>query len=347
MEEVKHPGLHLKSEIDKLGMSVNEFSFRTLIPLKTLNKIISGDANFDSEIAKKISMFFDNKIETWMNMQTRYDEYLIEKELDKNMNEEVEIVKLLEKDFLKKVLDKETNINVKAEVVKDLRVKFMVNSLLLLKNDLYKLYKPEDEVDEKELILKNAFISYSIYLTNHKRSKDFDYKNNTELIQGLKKLTFEDHKNQIAKFKDILKKYGITLVITPFIKDSNIGSFIKYMPSENGVIMSISDKYSDAYLFIYHILLGLAHTYKINKNVFNIISYKEKADSYAIKYANDAFIDSDEYDYFVHIHDFQSKAVDIFSKKMNVAKYIVVGRLRMDKLIKQADLKKENKEYKF
>ena len=37
--EVKHPGIYLESEIVKLGISNNEFSTRTMIPLKTLNKI--------------------------------------------------------------------------------------------------------------------------------------------------------------------------------------------------------------------------------------------------------------------------------------------------------------------
>ena len=346
--EVKHPGIHLENEINKLGMSVNEFSVRTMIPLKTLNKIIKGESNITVDIAKKISTFFNTDIVHWMNLQTKYDEYLIDVENHKNINKEIEVLKYFDKDFLKKVIDKSINLNDKESVVYDLRKKLMVNNLELLKTDdifnIYKetVFKPE----EKIMVLQNAFISYAYSITNHNRGKNYDYTDNTNIVEGLKKLTLND-KNQYQNIKDFLKKKGINIAIVPFIKDSNIVTFVRFLPGENSVIIGINDKLSDAYLFLFNLLAELSYTYRIHKNLFKIIYADQVLDDYAKRFANLTLIDSDEYDYFIQIHDFSAKAVDLFCKKINVAKYIVVGRLRQDKMIKKADLTKENKEYKL
>ena len=346
--EVKHPGIYLESEIVKLGISNNEFSTRTMIPLKTLNKIIKGEANITVDIAKKISMFFNTDITKWMDLQTKYDEYLINVENYKNISKEIEVVKYFDKDFLKKVVDKSINLNDKESVVYDLRLKLMVNSLELLKtDDLFNIYKDTAfKPEEKTMVLQNAFISYAYTITNYKRGHNYDYKENTNIVEGLKKLTLVE-KNQYNNIIEFLKNNGINVAVTPYIKDANITSFVRFLPEENSVIIGINDKTNDAYTFLYNILVELSYTYRIHKNLFKIVYANEPLDDYAKRFANLTVIDGGQYDFFVSIHDFSSKALDIFCKKFNIAKYIVVGRLRQDKLIKQADLKKENREYKF
>ena len=270
--EVKHPGVHLEEEINKLGISVNEFSTRTLIPLKTLNKIIKGEANLTVDIAKKISMFFNTDVVNWMNLQTKYEEYLIDVENHKNINKEIEVLKYFDKDFLKKVVDKSISLTDKESIVYDLRKKLMVNSLELLKtDDLFNIYKETAfKPEEKIMVLQNAFISYAYHLTNYKRGYNYDYKENTNIVEGLKKLTLVE-KNQYQNIIEFLKKNGINIAVVPYIKDSNITSFVRFLPGENSVIIGINDKSNDAYLFLYNILVELSYTYRIHKNLFKIV----------------------------------------------------------------------------
>jgi len=346
--EVKHPGVFLEEEINKLGISINEFSTRTLIPLKTLNKLIKGEANLNVDVAKKIASFFNTDVVNWMNLQTRYEEYLIDIENYKNIHKEIEVLKYFDKDFLKKVVDKSISLTDKENVVYDLRKKLMVNSLELLKSDdLFNIYKDTAfKPEEKIMVLQNAFISYAYSITNYKRGHNYDYKENTNIVDGLKKLTLVE-KNQYQNIIELLKNNGINVAVVPYIKDSNIASFVRFLPRENSVIIGINDKTNDAYLFLYNILVELSYTYRIHKNLFKIVYANEPLDDYAKRFANFTIIDGGQYDFFVSIHDFSAKSLEIFCKKFNIAKYIVVGRLRQDKLIKQADLKKENKEYKF
>ena len=125
---VKHPGIIIKDEMVKFKMSQAEFSIRTTIPTRTLTKLFDGEINLTSDIAKKLAMFFNKPIEDVMNLQTLYDEYLIDKAILKNIDAEYEITKVFDKDFIKEVANMKPNANMKVELVEKLRNVFMVNS---------------------------------------------------------------------------------------------------------------------------------------------------------------------------------------------------------------------------
>ena len=197
IEEVKHPGVHLEEEIAKLGMSLNEFSTRTLIPLKTLNKLIKRECNLTVDVAKKISMFFGVAIEDWMNLQTKYDEYLIDVENHKNINLEIEVVKYFEKDFLKKVVDSKINLNDKESVVYDLEnilsqkaTDTMLDNLTAsFKKNKFMEYLPEevrgslkmDLIFDKEALL-DATLDKSLYFigSSQFRKRVFRFREESE-----------------------------------------------------------------------------------------------------------------------------------------------------------------------
>lgn len=348
MEKVKHPGIIIKDEMEKFKMNQNEFAIRTTIPTKTLTKLFNGEINLTTDLAKKLAMFFNKPIENVMNLQTKYDEYLIDKEILKNIDAEYEIAKLFDKDFIKEVSNMKMNANQKQEIVERLRNVFMVNSLEILKDiNLYglnKIYK-DKEFSEKEIILHNAYISYAMYQSRFAKSFSFDYKNNTALIDELKKITFET-KNQLYCLMEKLNKYGIKLVLMPYLKDLKITSFIKLSPDDNSVVLGVSTNSLDAYDIWYKVHAELAYTYKIHTRLLSI-TYDEKYDDYVKKFATCTLMNPDAYDYFVSLHDFDSKALDIFCKKNNVAKFIIAGKLKKDKLVPKKGLPKESITYKI
>lgn len=345
---VKHPGIIIKDEMEKFKMSQAEFSIRTSIPSKTLTKLFDGEINLTSDIAKKLAMFFNKPIEDVMNLQTLYDEYLIDKAILKNIDNEYEIAKAFDKDFIKEVINMKLNANAKIEIVEKLRNVFMVNSLEILKDiNLYglnKIYK-DREFAEKEIILHNAYISYAMYQSRFAKSFTFDYKNNTALIDDLKKVTFET-KNQLYNLMETLNKYGVKLVLMPYLKELKITSFIKLSQEDNSVVLGVSTDTLDAYAIWYKIHAELAYTYKIHTKLLSI-TYDEKYDEYANKFATCTLINPQAYDYFIQLHDFESKAIDIFSKKINTAKFIIVGKLKKDKLVPKKGLPKETITYKI
>ena len=348
MEKVKHPGLIIKDEIEKLKMNQNEFCIRTTIPNRTLTRLFNGEINLTTDVAKKLSMFFNKPVENIMNLQTKYDEYLIEKEIAKNIDKEYEITKLFDKDFLKAICDKKTTGTNKTELVESLRKQFMVNNLEILKDiNLYGLNKifKDREFSEEEIILHNAYISYAMHLSRFAKTHEFNSSNNTAMIEELNKLTFEP-KNQLYNLIEKLNKYGVKLVLIPNLKGLKITSFVKLSPEENCVVIGINTSNLDAYDVWYRIHAEFAYTYKIHSKLLSI-TYDNKFDEYANKFATCTLLNPNAYDYFVSLHDFESKAVDIFSKKVNTAKFIIVGKLKKDKLIPKKALPKETITYKI
>ena len=348
MEKVKHPGIIIKEELDRIKMSQVEFSIRTSIPNKTLTKLFNSEINLTSDVAKKLSMFFNKPIEDFMNLQTKYDEYLIDKEIMNNIEKEYEITKLFNKDFLKEICNKKIGANNKVEFVETLRNLFMVNSLEILKDinlfNLNKVFK-DREFSEEEIILHNAYISYALYLAKFNKTFEFDNKNITPMIDELKKITLEP-KNQLYNLLEKLNKYGIKLILLPNLKDLKITSFTRFNPVDNNVVIGISLTSLDAFEIWYRLHVEISHTYKIHSKLLSI-TYDDKTDDATKKFADCTLINTDAYDYFVSLHDFDSKAVDIFSKKINTAKFIIAGKLKKDKLIPKKALPKETITYKI
>ena len=54
MEKVLHPGIIIKDEMEKMKMSLNEFSIRTMIPTRTLTKLFSCEINLTTLSISKI-----------------------------------------------------------------------------------------------------------------------------------------------------------------------------------------------------------------------------------------------------------------------------------------------------
>ena len=348
MEKVKHPGIIIKDEMDKMKMNQNEFSIRTTIPTRTLTKLFDGEINLTTDIAKKLAMFFNKPIENVMNLQTKYDEYLIDKEILKNIDNEFEIVKMFDNNYIKEISNIKPIANNKVEVVERLRNLFMVNSLEILKDvnllGLNKIFK-EREFSEKEIVLHNAFISYAMYLSRFQKSFSFDYKNNTAMIEELKKITFEP-KNQLYSLMEKLNKYGVKLILVPYSKELKITSFVKLSPEDNSVVLAVSTDSLDAYDVWFRVHAEIAYTYKLHTRLLSI-TYGDKYDDYTNKFAICTLMNPNAYDYFVSLHDFDSKALDIFCKKNNVAKFIIAGKLKKDKLVPKKALPKESITYKI
>lgn len=77
LREMYHPGSYIADAIEALGITQSEFAARVGLSVKTISQLISGDINITFEIANKFSKFFYTSIELWLNLQTKYDLYLL------------------------------------------------------------------------------------------------------------------------------------------------------------------------------------------------------------------------------------------------------------------------------
>jgi len=80
MHNPPHPGEVLKQLcLEPLQLSVTEAAKALGVSRKTLSAILNGRAGISPEMAMRLSIAFDTSAESWLNQQTQYDLWQIER----------------------------------------------------------------------------------------------------------------------------------------------------------------------------------------------------------------------------------------------------------------------------
>ncbi|MFH1954267.1 MAG: HigA family addiction module antitoxin [Pseudomonadota bacterium] len=85
-----HPGRILKREMMARGLSANKLSLALRVPSGRITQILNGKRGISAESALRLSRYFGNSARFWMNLQTRYELAVIEREIGSKVNAEVE-----------------------------------------------------------------------------------------------------------------------------------------------------------------------------------------------------------------------------------------------------------------
>ena len=80
-----HLGMYIKETLEAMEMTAREFSARTGIYERTLSAIINGNEDITFDIAYKLSLYFDNSVNYWTNLQKQYNLYTYEIESEKEL----------------------------------------------------------------------------------------------------------------------------------------------------------------------------------------------------------------------------------------------------------------------
>jgi len=71
---VEHPGIILQEEfLDEMVISQYALAKATGTPKTRINAIVSGDRSITPDTALRLSLFFGNSAEFWLNLQKQYD----------------------------------------------------------------------------------------------------------------------------------------------------------------------------------------------------------------------------------------------------------------------------------
>lgn len=337
---VSHPGIYLLDAIEALGMTQYEFARRVDILPKTITKLINGEANITFEIANNLSLFFGTGVEVWMNLQTRYNLYIKEKELEENQEKEWEIVKLFDKEFLSQICKIEFDKLNHSQIIAEMKRCFMVTSLQNLKTpDLFSFCKTSivKDTTEKQIILRNAWISYAMYLSKNIVCKEYSKTELLNIIPKLRGLTIE----KPAVFEPILRQYlsqaGIKFVELPYLKGSNISGVTRWLPSEKAILVAINDCGKNADRIWFSIFHELGHAFQNHRRHLTISLEKnniiDKDEIEASQFAENHLIPLEQYRVFISKNDFSIEAIKCFAESIGIADFIVIGRLKKDKLI--------------
>jgi len=84
-----HPGRILKREILARNLSANRLSLELRVPSGRITNILNGKRGISAETALRLSRYFGNSAQFWINLQSRYDLAVAEEIIGAKIDAEV------------------------------------------------------------------------------------------------------------------------------------------------------------------------------------------------------------------------------------------------------------------
>lgn len=84
-----HPGRILKRELAARGLSANKLALALRVPSGRITGILNGKRGITAETALRLAHYFGNNAQFWMNLQSRYDLAVAEREIGHRIKAEV------------------------------------------------------------------------------------------------------------------------------------------------------------------------------------------------------------------------------------------------------------------
>ena len=84
-----HPGYYILQEIKKKWWTQKEFSYLLWKKISEVNELINGKRNITVQWDILLSIIFEEPEKKWINMQMKYDYYLIKSRMDQKKLQDI------------------------------------------------------------------------------------------------------------------------------------------------------------------------------------------------------------------------------------------------------------------
>lgn len=335
-----HPGSYIKDTIEELGISQHEFATRVGVTEKYLSTLINGEARISFEFASKLSKMLGTGLNVWLNLQTNYD--LVQSELEelKEFEKEVEILKSIDSKFLlsRAIFEPKDPIETK---IQKLRQALPIASLCNLRNqDIYAFHRITNlsSDDNSWIINSNVWLSLALNEAKKVSVPAFDEKKLIGSIPLIREMTLHSIDNTYEPLKSVLSSCGVNLVLLPYLKNSRINGFVRWISESDHVVIGLNGKgrYQDIFWFtLFH---EIGHALQKVKRRMIVDGMDDELEQLANQFAKDTLIPSNEFHKFVHLFKKTSVEVLDFSETVGIHPGIVVGRLQNDGILNHRSL---------
>ena len=85
-----HPGRILRRELNARNLSANKLALALRVPSGRITQILNGKRGITAESALRLSCYFGNSPQFWMNLQTHYELKIAEQKIGSTIRAEVE-----------------------------------------------------------------------------------------------------------------------------------------------------------------------------------------------------------------------------------------------------------------
>ena len=331
------PGETLLETIDALGMNQVELAQRTGLSKKTVNLIIKGNEPITQETALALEKVLRVPAHFWLNLDSRYREFLAREQESLKMEGFVEwarsfpYAEMAKRGFVPSVKDA-------ASKAGQLLAFFGVShpnrwESLYGEMNLELSYRKTPKATEK-LPALSAWLRKGELMADTVETKPFSEELFRANLAKIREMTVLEPKEFAPRIQALCAEAGVIYVLVPELAGLGISGVMRWYHGRPLIQQSLLFKSNDHFWFTFfheakHVLQ------KKKKEIFlegqNASHEDQKREEESNRFAGDLLIPPPEWDHFVQETPvINSASIRVFAKRINVHPGIVVGRLMRD-----------------
>jgi len=335
-----HPGYYVAEIIEDMGISQAEFATRMGTTAKTVSNLVNGQINLSNDLAKKLAVMLGTSPDVWLNLQSTYDQKLIEIEIAKDFEAQKTIVGMIDYSFFVKVAHLPATRDVR-EKIGNLCKYFMVSNLQILAQPdfLVNFRTGISTVEEKNLINARAWIQTAMNFSKDIPTDKFDAEKLKFYLPELRGMTVKNPNEFLPRMREIFSSCGVAFVILPSLKNSGVNGAVKWVNSER-VVLAMNNRGLDADKFwfslfheIKHVLQQKMKTIFISASTKELMELDNVLEQEADDFASNFLITKAQMKRFAPSRYTTDEEIVVFAREIGVHPGIVAGRLQHDKII--------------
>lgn len=335
-----HPGYYVAEIIEDMGITQAEFAIRMGTTSKTLSQLINGQANISNDLAQKLSTMLGTSIEFWLNLQSAFDEKVIEISKTKAIDEQAEIVAVIDYSYFVKLVNLPA-VRSMREKIENLCSFFKIADLRILKqNDFLVNFRSGiATVEEKNLINSRAWLQTALNVASEIETAPFNVEKLKGYVPEIRRMTLQDPEVFLPRLREIFSECGVAFVLLPYLKNSGINGAVKWI-NQDRVVLAMNDRRLNADTFwfslfheIKHVLQQKTKTVFVSANKQEMKAIDDKLETEADYFAQNILIPAKEYCRFEPSKYTSDAEIIAFARQIGIHPGVVAGRLQHDGII--------------
>lgn len=335
-----HPGYYVAEIIEDMGVSQAEFAIRLGTTGKTLSQLVNAQINLSNDLAEKLSAMLGTSIEFWLNLQSTFDEKVIEIDRMQAIDAQVEILSMLDYPYFVKYNFVPAAKTIK-EKIQNLCGFFKISDLRVLRQPdfLVNFRTGVTTVEEKHIINSRAWLQTALNKAATVKTQPFDAEKLKAYIHEIRGMTVQEPEVFLPRLQEIFNECGIVFVLLPYLKNSGINGAVKWINSER-VVLAMNDRRLNADTFwfslfheIKHVLQQKTKTVFVSSSVREMKEMDDKFESEADTFAQNTLIPYSAYRVWRPSKYTSDAEIIDFAQKVGIHPGVVAGRLQHDHII--------------
>ncbi|KPA14715.1 plasmid maintenance system antidote protein, xre family [Candidatus Magnetomorum sp. HK-1] len=337
------PGEVLEDYLESYRMTQAEFSERTGLSKKTINRIIKGKSPITPKTALKFERTLGRPAHFWNKLESDYQqdlELLADKELlekSKDWLKEFPLKEMLKYNWIKKV-----NVTDKLTRVKEMCSFFGIASpgqWSSIQNMYAVAYRKASPKKYSSGAL-SAWLRKGELEAQKIKCKPFNKKKFKEVLAIIRSLTMKKDTEFVQNLIELCAESGVAVVIVPMLPKTGVYGATRWIRENPIIQLSLRYKTNDQFWFTFfheaaHIIKHGRKKIFVETGLSEDKDEKEKEkEKEADHFSKDLLIPNVYFKEFISQNkQFAKKSIVNFANKIKIAPGIVVGRLQHDELI--------------